>query len=130
MVVTLGESMVLVTPALPGRLRHAESASLRVGGAESNLAIGLARLGVATGWVSWLGQDEPGELVLARIRAEGVDVAQVRRLEALTGLYLRERVPEGVRVYYYRRSSAASMMGTQAFDPSYLEGHASCTSAG
>ena len=41
--------MVLLTPAQPGRLRHASQVELRVGGAESNLAIALARLGIASG---------------------------------------------------------------------------------
>jgi 2-dehydro-3-deoxygluconokinase len=121
-VVATGETMLLVTPSLPGRLRHAENMSMRIGGAESNFAIGLTRLGMDVGWVSWLGQDEAGEVVLWRIRGEGVDVSQVQRKDAPTGLYLRERVPEGVRVYYYRRGSAASMLEPGAFDPSYLEG--------
>jgi 2-dehydro-3-deoxygluconokinase len=121
-VVTAGESMILVCPAVPGRLRHMAQLDLRIGGAESNLAIALARLGLSVGWVSWLGQEEPGEVVLGRIRAEGVDTSQVRRIDAPTGLYLRERPPEGIRVYYYRRGSAASLMGPGAFDPAYLEG--------
>lgn len=121
-VVTLGETMVLATPAQPGRLRHAPQLDLRIGGAESNVAIALARLDIAAGWVSWLGQDELGELVLSRIRAEGVDTSQVRRMPQPTGLYLRERLATGVQVYYYRTGSAAAQMGPDAFDPAYLDG--------
>ena len=52
-----------------------------------------------------------------------MDVSQVRRLEGYpTGLYLRERLATGGQVYYYRRGSAASTMGPDAFDPEYLEG--------
>jgi 2-dehydro-3-deoxygluconokinase len=122
-VVTAGETMVLGTPAGPGRLRHAPGLELKIGGAESNLAIGLSRLGVSAGWVSILGEGEPGQLVLDRIRAEGVDVSRVRRLrDRSTGLYLREKVGAEVRVYYYRLGSAASAMGPGAFDPDYLQG--------
>ncbi|HSH78442.1 MAG TPA: sugar kinase [Herpetosiphonaceae bacterium] len=121
-VVTAGETMVLATPAQPGRLRHATSVELRIGGAESNVAIALARLEEQVGWISWLSNDELGELVLARVRAEGVDTSQVRRIEGLTGLYMRERIGDAVRVYYYRSGSAASRMGSDAFDPSYLDG--------
>jgi 2-dehydro-3-deoxygluconokinase len=122
-VVTAGETMVLGVPARPGRLRHATSLELKIGGAESNLAIALSRLGVSSGWMSLLGEGEPGQLVLDRIRAEGVDVSRVRRLHGRsTGLYLREKVGTEVRVYYYRRDSAASAMGPGAFDPDYLEG--------
>lgn len=122
-VVTAGESMVLLLAPGPGRLRHAPFVELRVGGAESNVAIALARLGVSAGWVSWLGTDELGDLVLARIRSEGVDTCCVRRVpEAPTGLYLRDRVGNRVRVYYYRHGSAASRMRPNAFDPAYLDG--------
>jgi 2-dehydro-3-deoxygluconokinase len=122
-VVTAGETMVLGVPPRPGRLRHAANLELKIGGAESNLAIALSRLGLSAGWVSYLGDDEPGQLVLDRIRAEGVDTSQVRRLkDHPTGLYLREQVGTDVRVYYYRRGSAASTMAQQAFDSGYLSG--------
>ncbi len=124
-VVTAGETMILGVPAMPGRLRHAAGLELKIGGAESNLAIALSRLGVSAGWVSYLSSDEPGQIVLDRIRAEGVDTSRVRRLEgAPTGLYLREKVGTEVRVYYYRRGSAASKMGPEAFDIDYLRGAA------
>ncbi|WP_345771570.1 sugar kinase [Geodermatophilus sabuli] len=122
-VVTAGETMVLVVPTSPGRLRHATSVRLSVGGAESNVAIGLARLGVPASWVSALGDDEPGELVLHRIRAEGVDTGAVRRVpDRPTGLYLREEVAGALRVYYHRRGSAAATLAPGAFDPSVLAG--------
>jgi 2-dehydro-3-deoxygluconokinase len=117
--------MVLVVPAAPGRLRHAGAVTLSIGGAESNVAIGLSRLGVPAVWVSVLGDDELGELVLHRVRAEGVDTSAVRRLpDRPTGLYLREEVAGAHRVYYYRRGSAASTLAPDAFDPAVLDGAA------
>src|ERR687898_3573710 len=122
-VVTAGETMVLCVPPRPGRLRHAGSLQLKIGGAESNLAIALSRLGLSAGWASYLGDDEPGQLVLDRVRAEGVDTSRVRRIgEQPTGLYLREKVGTTTRVYYYRQGSAASKMEPRAFDLEYLEG--------
>jgi 2-dehydro-3-deoxygluconokinase len=122
-VVTVGETMVLGVPASPGRLRHATDLHLKIGGAESNVAIALSRLGVSAGWVSYLSADELGQLVLDRIRGEGVDTSRVRRIEGRpTGLYLRERVGAETRAYYYRRGSAACAMSPGAFDPVYLEG--------
>ena len=115
--------MVLGVPARPGRLRHAPGLELKIGGAESNLAIALSRLGLSAGWISSLGDDEPGQLVLDRVRGEGVDTSQVRRIEGYpTGLYLREKVGGETRVYYYRRGAAASTMAPGAFDPHYLRG--------
>ena len=124
-VVTAGETMVLGVPAVPGRLRHAAGLELRIGGAESNVAIALSRLGLSAGWAGYLSADEPGQIVLDRIRGEGVDTSRVQRLKgAPTGLYLREKVGAEVRVYYYRRGSAASKMAPEAFDPDYLAGAA------
>jgi 2-dehydro-3-deoxygluconokinase len=122
-VVSIGESMLLVVPPAPGRLRHAPSALLKVGGAESNVAIALARLGIPSGWAGLLGDDEPGHLVLDRIRAEGVDVRAARRVVGRpTGLYLREEVAGQVRVYYYRAGSAASTLAPGALDLDCLDG--------
>ncbi|MGY1617273.1 sugar kinase [Geodermatophilus sp. SYSU D00691] len=124
-VVTAGETMVLVVPTSPGRLRHATGVTLSAGGAESNVAIGLSRLGVPAAWISALGDDELGELVLHRVRAEGVDTAAVRRVpDRPTGLYLREEVAAAHRVHYYRRGSAASTLAPGAFDPVVLDGAA------
>jgi 2-dehydro-3-deoxygluconokinase len=114
--------MVLGVPARPGRLRHAASLELKIGGAESNVAIALSRLGLSAGWVGLLGDAEPGQLVLDRIRGEGVDTSRVRRVpDHPTGLYLREQVGQETRVYYYRKGSAASTMAPGAFDSNYLE---------
>src|SRR5215213_6183353 len=62
--------MVLGVPPRPGRLRHAGGLELKIGGAESNLAVALSRLGLSAGWAGYLGDDEPGQLVLDRIRAD------------------------------------------------------------
>lgn len=122
-VIAAGESMVLGVPAWPGRLRHAPSLELKIGGAESNVAIALCRLNISTGWIGYLGADETGQLVLDRIRAEGVDTSRVRRFQSSsTGLYLRENLGGEVRAYYYRKESAASLMAPEAFDPDYLNG--------
>ena len=124
-VITAGETMALVVPPSPGRLRHATSLSLSIGGAESNVAIGLARLGIPASWISVLGDDELGELVLHRLRAEGVDTSGVRRIaHRPTGLYLREEVAGRLRVYYYRSGSAAATLSPDAFDRSMLQGAA------
>jgi 2-dehydro-3-deoxygluconokinase len=124
-VITAGETMALVVPTSPGRLRHATNLVLSIGGAESNVAIGLARLGIPATWLSALGEDELGELVLHRLRAEGVDTSAVRRLsDRPTGLYLREEVAGRLRVYYYRSGSAAATLSPNAFDPSIVQGAA------
>ncbi|MFK5633967.1 sugar kinase [Ornithinimicrobium sp. LYQ103] len=122
-VVTVGETMLLGVVSPPGRLRHARSLAVGIGGAESNVAIALARLGVPTRWIGLLGQDEPGQTVLDRIRAEGVDTSAVQRVpDRPTGLYLREQVGNTVHVTYYRRGSAASTLSSDSIDPRQLDG--------
>ena len=75
-VVTLGETMVLFIPTSVGPLRFANTFEKTIGGAESNVAIGLARLGHRAGWISRLGNDEFGLFVRNFIRGEGVDTSR------------------------------------------------------
>jgi 2-dehydro-3-deoxygluconokinase len=118
----IGETMALLTAAEVGRLRHASSLTLGVAGAESNVAIGARRLGCPAAWVGRVGTDELGELVVARIRAEGVDVAGVvRDPGAPTSLMLKERRTAAmVRVLYYRRHGPGARLRPDDLDPAQL----------
>jgi len=112
-VVTFGETMVLMNPRGQGPLRHADEFRKRQGGAESNVAIGLARLGRDVTWFSRLGADPHGRYVECYIRGEGVDTdAVIRDSDAPTGVMFKERRSAGnERVFYYRDGSAASRLG-------------------
>ncbi|RLL43859.1 sugar kinase [Oceanobacillus piezotolerans] len=114
-VVTIGETMVLFTPNEEGMLRHAHSFSMKFGGAESNVAIGLSRLGHRSRWISRLGEDEFGDAMYSFIRGEGVDVSYVTRDQTSpTGVFFKEfRRLNDMRVYYYRKESAASKMSAE-----------------
>jgi 2-dehydro-3-deoxygluconokinase len=118
----VGETMALLTAAEVGRLRHASSLTLGVAGAESNVAIGAARLGCPAAWVGRVGDDELGELVVSRIRAEGVDVSGVvRDSGAATSLMLKERRTAAmVRVLYYRRHGPGSRLLPSDLDPGQI----------
>lgn len=95
-----------------GLLRLGGAMSMGIGGAESNVAIGLARLGHTVSWASRLGNDEIGQLVLRTLRAEGVDTRSVAFDGARpTGMMFIERRIAGIsRVAYYRSGSAASAL--------------------
>lgn len=58
--VTLGETMAAFAPGRMSPLRYVSGYSIRTAGAESNTAIGVAKLGVSAAWVSRLGADEFG----------------------------------------------------------------------
>jgi len=116
-VVTLGETMAAIRVA--GPLRLGGPATLSIAGAESNVAIGLARLGHAVSWVGVTGADEPGELIRRTLRAEGVDLTYARvDPDAPTGLILFEpRVADVNRVTYYRTGSAGSRLRPSDVEP-------------
>lgn len=123
-VLTFGETMAVLRAEEPGPLRLARSLRLSLAGAESTVAIGLARLGHAVRWAGRVGADEFGDLVLDRLRAEGVDVSSVRRDDgAPTGLLVREqRTADLARVHYYRAGSAGSRLAIDDLRPALDDG--------
>jgi 2-dehydro-3-deoxygluconokinase len=110
-VLTLGETMAAFR--MSGLVRLGGTAQVSVAGAESTVAIGLARLGHRAGWIGVTGADEPGELVRRTLRAEGVDLSLARvSTDGPTGLILFEsRIGDISRVTYYRTGSAGSRLG-------------------
>ncbi|MFA9446383.1 sugar kinase [Egicoccus sp. AB-alg6-2] len=109
--VTLGETLVCLTGQETGRIETVRTFRKSIGGAESNTAIGLARLGLASSWISAVSNDGFGEEILKLLRGEGVDVDGVARRPEPTGLMVKERrAPGDVRVHYYRQGSAASCL--------------------
>lgn len=121
-VVTFGESMVLMTPANTKGIEYNNQFFKSFGGAESNFAIALARLGHQVGWFSRLGKDPFGKFILKAIRGEGVDVSRAELTDqAPTGFMLRESVAGKTSVYYYRNGSAASKLSPEHLDEEYIK---------
>ncbi|MFD1363342.1 sugar kinase [Lentibacillus salinarum] len=109
-IITLGETMVLFTPNKVGMLRYMDQYSAQIGGSESNVAVGLVRLGHEVGWISRLGNDEFGRKILRYLRGEGIDISQVYFDNSYpTGIYFKEMLTsEEVKIQYYRSNSAAT----------------------
>lgn len=116
-VVTFGETMAALRST--GPLRLGGAMNLSVAGAESNAAIGLARLGHRVRWIGRVGDDEPGALILRTLRAENVDVSGAVVDQARpTGLILFERrLSDVTRVLYYRDGSAGSGLDPEDVSP-------------
>ena len=76
-VVTLGETMLRLTPPNLRRLEQTAHLDVEVGGTESNLAIGLARLGLKSLWLSRLTANSLGRLICNAIAAHGVDTSRI-----------------------------------------------------
>ncbi len=124
-VLTFGETMALMRTDQVGPLAHASTLSLGIGGSESNLAIGLQRLGVQAVWCGRVGADSLGNLVEREIRAEGVDVRIAVDPSAPTGLMIKERrTPASQRVSYYRAGSAGSRITPDDIDEQLISGAA------
>lgn len=117
-VVTFGETMMLFAPSEHGTLEYASAYHGSIGGAESNCAVGLARLGHSVCWVSRLGRDPFGSRVLKTLRGEGVDVSRVEICDsAPTGIMFKEPGPGNTtRIFYYRSNSAAAALRTEPFE--------------
>lgn len=113
-VLTMGETMAVFVPETSGPLRYRVKYDLKSAGAESNVAIGLCKLGHTAAYVSRIGTDEMGCFILNTLRAEGVDISYVKR-DALyrTGMMLKELTVGETKVFYYRENSAASHIGAQ-----------------
>ncbi|WP_293782448.1 sugar kinase [uncultured Aeromicrobium sp.] len=106
-----GETMVMVTPADGSGLRPGAACLLHAGGAESNVAGHLAKLGHRVAWAGALGADPLGDLVVEELATAGVDTSDVvRDPTRRTGVYFKDSSPDGTTVYYYRDDSAAAAM--------------------
>ena len=121
-VITMGETMIAFEAQDFGPLREVDAFRKWVGGAENNVAVGLSRLGISTGWFSRLGNDEFGKQILRTIKGEGVDVSKVIfDDQAPTGVFFVERrINKDFNCFYYRKSSAASRISPADIDPDYI----------
>lgn len=124
-VVTLGEAMLMLVADEAGPLEAAQHFHKRTAGAETNVAIGLARLGQRVGWQSRLGADSMGRYLLAEMRREGIDCSHVEVAPGeRSGFLFKGKVDDGSDppVEYHRAGSAASRLGPQHLDEGWLRG--------
>lgn len=122
-VALFGEAMLLLVADRPGPLEAAQSFHKRTAGAETNVAIGLSRLGLRVGWASRLGTDSMGRYLLAEMKREGIDCAHVIcDASQRTGFQFKGRVTDGSDppVEYHRKGSAASLMTADDVDVRWL----------
>ena len=110
--VTLGEALAVFIADPPTPLAAATRFQCTVAGAESNVAVGLARLGHRAAFLGSVGADALGEMVMRRLRAENVDVSFVRRsADKPTGVIIRDSsYARPAEVVYYRRDSAGAQL--------------------
>jgi len=76
-VVTIGETMAMFRATSLGGIDLVSDFRLGIGGAESNVAIGLARLGAPVTWLGRVGEDSLGRRITRELMAEGGDARAI-----------------------------------------------------
>ena len=108
-VVTFGETMIRLSPPDHLRLEQTSSLTLSVGGAELNVAAGVARLGLNSAYVSRLPSNPLGRMIANTGRGFNINMSNILWAEGeRVGVYFVEfgADPRPTRVYYDRKDSA------------------------
>ncbi len=124
-VITIGETMLRFTPERGRSLEGSDLWSVLAAGAESNVAVALARLGVPVGWVSRLPTSPLGLKVAGAVRLHGVDTSRVIWAEqGRQGLYFLDpgAVPRPAVITYDRAGSAMAQVDPEEVDWDYVRG--------
>ena len=118
---TFGESMVSLRST--GPLSAGGSLGMHVAGAESNVAVGVARLGHRVAWAGVVGADPHGQFILRQLRSEGIGVQHREDAARSTGvMFLEQRTADVTRAFYYRAGSAGSTLGREDLDRALTAG--------
>jgi dehydrogluconokinase len=123
-ILSFGETMAMFVAEQNGELADVGHFHKRIAGADSNVAIGLSRLGFNVAWLSRVGADSLGKFVIDTLEKEGLDCRHVDIDPAHpTGFQLKSRTDDGSDpvVEYFRRGSAASHLSVRSIDPPLLK---------
>src|SRR5579864_9668819 len=108
-IITFGEAMIRLSPPNFRRLEQTPSLDVTVGGAELNTAVGVARLGHSSAWVSRLTNNPLGRLIANHAREAGVSTEHVVWTDDdRVGVYFLEfgAAPRASSVLYDRKDAA------------------------
>ncbi|SFL89000.1 sugar kinase [Salibacterium qingdaonense] len=122
-VISIGDAMITMNPKSRGPLMFSHEFERKMGGAELNLIVGCARLGLQPGWISRFGQDGFGRYILNYMRGEGVDVSRTKLLENYrTPLNIKEVLEDGSgSTFYYRFPSPTEDITPADMEENYLK---------
>lgn len=109
-VMCIGEALVDFLPERRGALRAVPSFFKVVGGAPTNVAVGLARLGRSVGFLGKIGEDEFGQFLRDALQKEGVDTTcAIMTREARTGITFVSLDERGERSFLSFAHNSADM---------------------
>lgn len=117
-VLLIGEPLGLLIARTKGRLENVTGYDLAVAGAEFNVAVGLKRLGHNVTYMSKLGKDPFGNLIVNVMNDNGIDTSSIQYSnDHTTGFMLKSKVEKGdPEIFYYRKNSAASTLSKEDID--------------
>lgn len=122
-VVTYGEPLVVFAADDAVPLAQAARFHKGAAGAELNVALGLARLGLRVGYVSRVGADSFGRFITDTLQLQGVDTSKLTvDSTRSTGFYLKTATRDGSdpAIEYHRKGSAASLLSPDDDDAAYF----------
>ncbi|HUY00463.1 MAG TPA: sugar kinase [Candidatus Deferrimicrobium sp.] len=122
-VITMGETMLRLSPPNYERLEFTTKLDLKIGGSESNVAVALSRLGMKVGWISKLTDNSLGRRVENELRRWNVDVnGIIWTPDYRVGTYYAEfgSDPRPTNIIYDREFSAFSNIKLEEIDWTYL----------
>lgn len=126
-IVCWGELLLRLSAPGHERLMQRPRFEVHVGGAEANVAVGLAGFGHDVAMLGAVADNALGDAALGELRRAGVDTSRVRRAPGRMGLYFFEQgaLQRPSEVLYDRADSAFARAGADAWDwPHLLAGAA------
>lgn len=118
---TFGEALSVFISTDTDSVMSATKFERVTAGAEVNVAVALARLGLKSQYFSRFGNDQLGSVMLADIESEGVDVSLAKRVDSFTGAMVRNPGKSApVEISYLRKGSAASTIEPDDILDSYI----------
>jgi 2-dehydro-3-deoxygluconokinase len=124
-VLCFGEILLRLSPPNRELIMQSPHFNVCVGGAEANVAVGLAHLGHRVAMASVVSDNMLGTSAIGELRRHGVDTTQIQKVNGRMGLYFLTP-GAGLRpsdIIYDRAQSAFALAPADAFDwPALLDG--------
>ena len=122
-VITIGRTSVdLYGQQIGSRLEDIQSFAKSVGGCPANIAIGAARLGLKSGIVTRVGDEQMGRFVLEQMAREGVALSGIitdpDRLTAVVILAVEN--DKTFPLIFYRENCADMALTAEEIDPAFI----------
>ena len=117
-VVTFGEIMLRLNPALYLRFLQANNFEATYSGAEANVAVSLSNFNLNAAFVSMVPDNEIGQASINSLRKFGVNISYIKRGGNRLGIYFVEKgaSQRGSKVIYDRTGSSITTAKKEDFD--------------